>query len=742
MKSSDTTNQLFSLAASFVNHTSRHLFLTGRAGTGKTTFLRHIVSTTGKNTVVVAPTGVAAINAGGVTMHSFFQLPFGPFLPIRRHWTGEETDGAHDKHSLFQKIKINKNKRKLFQELQLLIIDEVSMVRADMLDAVDHILRHFRRRHHQPFGGVQVLFIGDLHQLPPVTQDHEWALLQEHYRSPYFFDAHVMSEADALRIELQKIYRQSDHDFIGLLNSVRNNKVTREQLAWLHQRYLPDFQPRNGEHYITLTSHNHKAQAINDTELQKLPGKIHSFKAVIEGDFSDRAYPADEVLQLKAGAQVMFIRNDKNEERRYYNGKIGVIDSIDGDKIIVVFPEDKSVIKLEHEEWHNMHYSYNQEKNAIDEKVMGRFRQYPIRLAWAITIHKSQGLTFTRAIVDAGQSFSPGQVYVALSRLTNLEGLVLKSQIPVQSITTDEQVSQFVAQADTEEALEPLLQKEQQAYIEHRLTDTFRWQPICDLMAEFLEGFGSRQVPDKEDTVALFRGLREVSLAHKGVADKFLSQLDSLMPAASSDGFRQLHERLTAAHNYFQKRMEEEVLAPLEAHIAAMMKKQRVKKYVQELHALQVQLLSRKQMIDQALLLTRGLSEGKRSDEVLQQVDLRTREATEKLPPPPRLPKARAGDSRQMSLDLFKKGKSIAAIAKERGLAAGTVESHLAEFVKTGELSVFEMVAPERVEKILPLVQQAEGYAAGPIKSQLGDDYTFGEIRAVINHWIWSRSQN
>ncbi|CAD5250364.1 Helicase [Imperialibacter sp. EC-SDR9] len=742
MKNSDTSNQLFQLAASFVNHTSRHLFLTGKAGTGKTTFLKHIVETTGKNYVVVAPTGVAAINAGGVTMHSFFQLPFGPFLPIKRSWTGQETDGAHDKLSLFQKMKMHSNKRKLMQELQLLIIDEVSMVRADMLDAIDQILRHFRRRFHEPFGGVQVLLIGDLYQLPPVVQDHEWTLLEEHYKSPFFFDAHVMSEASVLRIELQKIYRQTEKDFIGLLNGIRTNTVTGEQLALLNRRFLPDFRIPEGENYITLTSHNHKAHAINEEELLKLPGKTYNFKASVEGEFSDRAYPADEVLQLKVGAQVMFIRNDKGEERQYYNGKIGIVKSIDDDKIIVSTPEDNSTIRLIQEEWQNMHYSYNTEKNSIDEKIMGRFKQYPVRLAWAITIHKSQGLTFDKAIIDAGQSFASGQVYVALSRLTNMEGLVLRSAIPAQSILSDDKVNEFVAQSESEESLSPLLKIEQKAFIENKLTTTFQWQPVCQEVTDFYKGFDGRQVPNKEEAVELFSKMVQTTLGHKNVADKFLAQLQGLLPHAEQDRYAELHERMSAAQAYFDKRMAEEVFQPLKAHIASMMKKQRIKKYLKELHALQVQLLARQQLIEQALLLTKGLSEGIDSSQVLQQADKHSREVVEKLPPPPRLPKAKAGDSKQTSMDLFKKGKSIADIAEERGLAFGTIEAHLIDFVKTGELSIFDLVPVEKVEKILPLVQKSENFSATPIKVQLGDDYSYNDIRAVFNHFIWNQSQN
>ena len=371
MTSSDSSNHIFQMAVQFVNQTSKHIFLTGKAGTGKTTFLKYIKENSFKKTAVVAPTGVAAINAGGVTMHSFFQLPFGPYLPtMRNEWNSNVTN----QQTLFKNIRFNNDKRELLRELELLIIDEVSMVRADMLDAVDAILRHFRQQPLLPFGGVQVLYIGDLFQLPPVVNNDEWEnILKHHYRSPFFFDAHAMSQVQPVLIELKKIYRQNEAGFISILNNIRDKKTSAQDLEQLHKHYKPGFHAPENEHYIILTTHNNKASDINQNKLRKLPGKLFEFKGELVGDFNEKALPAEMFLQLKVGAQVMFIKNDKGELRRYYNGKIGAISKIENDKIYVQFAEEKNEMEIEKETWKNIRYNYNKEKDNIDEQTWALF---------------------------------------------------------------------------------------------------------------------------------------------------------------------------------------------------------------------------------------------------------------------------------------------------------------------------------------------------------------------------------
>ncbi|HVG40960.1 MAG TPA: AAA family ATPase, partial [Chitinophagaceae bacterium] len=364
-------NQLFSLAAGFVNQTVQHIFITGKAGTGKTTFLKYIKENSFKRLAVVAPTGVAAINAGGVTMHSLFQLPLGIYLPTKQPIPADYSTEINNEHTLLKNIRIGSSKRELLRELELLIIDEVSMVRADMLDAIDAILRSYRRMPNVPFGGVQLLYIGDLFQLPPVANNKEWNLLKEYYKSPFFFDSLVLQQSPPVYIELKKIYRQTDEAFIHILNNIRNNACTKNDLDQLHQHYKPGFiadhsSLKKGEiPYITLTSHNAKADAINKAELAKLPGKLHSFEGTVKGDFNEKSYPVDKTVMLKEGAQIMFIKNDKGEVRRFYNGKIGTVKRVDGEKIFVTFPGEEGELELEKETWKNIRYEYDKEKESI-----------------------------------------------------------------------------------------------------------------------------------------------------------------------------------------------------------------------------------------------------------------------------------------------------------------------------------------------------------------------------------------
>jgi hypothetical protein len=382
-------NLMFELALQFANFTGRHFFLTGKAGTGKTTFLQYLRKHSRKKMAVVAPTGVAAINAGGMTIHSFFQLPFGPFIPSApQGWNG--TPGiANNKHSLLKNLRLNSSRRQLIQELELVVIDEVSMVRADMLDAIDLVLRHIRRKQHLPFGGVQMIYIGDLFQLPPVASKEEWSILAEYYSSPFFFDAYAIKEANPLFLELTHIYRQRDEQFIALLEKIRNNNPSSADLELLHQHYEPGFIPVKEENYITLTTHNYKADAINKRALDELPGRPMIFKAKVDGEFAERAFPAEFELVLKTGAQVMFIKNDKGESRRYYNGKIGVISRMSDTEVFVEFPGEPEEVLVEKEQWKNIRYAFNKEQQQVDEEELGTYEQFPLRLAWAITIHKS-----------------------------------------------------------------------------------------------------------------------------------------------------------------------------------------------------------------------------------------------------------------------------------------------------------------------------------------------------------------
>lgn len=475
----DASNEIFRIAAELVIQSTRDVFLTGKAGTGKTTFLKYIREQCPKQMAVVAPTGVAAINAGGVTIHSFFQLPLSLFIPEVKRFSNDR-EVAVNRHSLISRLRVTKEKIRVMQQLELLIIDEISMVRCDMMDAIDTVLRHVRKKPHERFGGVQLLMIGDMFQLPPVIKDQDWNILSEFYKSPYFFDSAVIREEPPMYIEFDKIYRQSEERFIRMLNQVRNNELDGEGLMILQSRYQPHFKRKADDGYIILTTHNETARNTNTEQLGKLNTRSFVYKAEIEGDFPDTAYPAEEVLLLKEGAQVMFIKNDSDRSKRFYNGKIGIVTGLEEDKIVVKCKDEADEIEVRKERWENIRYTLNGSNRQMEEAVLGSFGQYPLRLAWAITIHKSQGLTFVKAIIDAGRSFAAGQVYVALSRCTNLEGMVLQSEIQARNLFTDQRIVRFSKNITTSEKLNAELTAARRNYREKLLLLMFDFRPAVD----------------------------------------------------------------------------------------------------------------------------------------------------------------------------------------------------------------------------------------------------------------------
>lgn len=735
----DPSNQYFEMAAQFVFHTSKNLFLTGRAGSGKTTFLHYIKEHCLKKMAVLAPTGVAAINAGGSTLHSFFQLPFGSFIP--GHYPVPESPSSqfYSRQNLLRQLRLSKPKRTLIRELELLIIDEVSMVRADLLDAVDAVLRHVRKQPELPFGGVQMLFIGDLSQLPPVVNEQEWKTLVNFYASPFFFHARCLQEQPPLYLELKKIYRQSDETFIRILNNIRHNKVKAEDLQILEQYYRPGFVPEDKEEYITLTTHNRKADVINQEELKKLKGRLHTFEARTEGEFQEKSYPAEKQLQLKEGAQVMFIKNDKGEQRRYYNGKIGTVKKIRGSDIYISFPGEKGEFVLEKETWRNVRYHYNQEEDRIEEEETGTFTQYPVRLAWAITIHKSQGLTFRKAIIDAGASFAPGQVYVAISRLTSLGGLILYSRILPQSISTDEQAYAFSKSELQAEELGTRLQEAQKQYIHSLLFQAFDFEKPVSMLIQFLEELDSRKIPNQKQAEMIVRELVGKIQAQKTVADKFLKQLEQMIHQAETTGYSFVHERTEAASGYFEVVMEKDLIHPLQQHYDEIKKKGKAKKYRKDLEIILISLSGKKERLRQVKEFTSGLQEGTPPAELLKQNEAGKKEklnqasSTVKGEPKTKSEKAVKGETKLISLAMFREGKSIEEIAAERGFVPGTIEGHLASFIPRGEVRIEELVPEEKIKLIIQAIEAA-GHEAGSakLKEMLSEEISYGDIKAVL----------
>jgi len=748
MPTVEETSMPAEIAAKFVNYTSKHVFLTGKAGTGKTTFLRKLIKLTHKKTLICAPTGIAAINAAGVTIHSLFQLPFGSFFPDAAGALVNENINFNfnTPRTLVKHLNMQGNKRRMLQEVELLVIDEVSMLRADMLDAIDFALRYVRRNKNVPFGGVQLLFIGDLHQLPPVVKNDEWRVMAKFYKSIYFFDALGLQENPPVYIELDKIYRQDDAVFIDLLNNLRNNQMNADDTALLRKHFKQDFKPAADENFITLTTHNHKADSINRERITQLKNKSYFFEAKIQGEFNEYAYPNDKSLELKVGAQIMFIKNDMTAEKRYYNGKLGIVHHIEKDLIEIELPEDKMIIQIAPYTWENVKYKLDEVTNEIQENVAGSFIQYPIKLAWAITVHKSQGLTFDKAIIDIGDAFAPGQAYVALSRLRSLKGLVLTSHLRDSGLQQDQNIHYFSNTKQPEDILNQQIGEESYTFIRSYLLAAFDLNVTRYYLKEHRQTFDKsegKSAKQKHDDWAQL--VYDDFVKITATADTFINQLKNLFAERTEHTLFNVSKRVDAALKYFNPLIKE-ISDRFLAHIEAIKDEKQIKTYLTELLELEILIYEQLKKMHKSKALLEAFVDGKEFSKADMDALLNTVERNKQLEkavqlkgttikvksPVEKKKKEPKIDTKLVSFDLYNQGKTMEEIAKERGFSLTTIEGHLAYYVSTQQLDVKDFVKANKLRNIISAVESLQTKSMKTIKDFLGHDYSFGEIKMAL----------
>ncbi len=802
-------NKELDLAWNFVEKTDRNIFLTGKAGTGKTTFLHKIRTESFKRNVIVAPTGVAAINAKGVTIHSFFQMAFGPILP--------EGAGINENNKPSDK-KFNRKKIDIIRSLDLLIIDEISMVRADLLDGIDQVLRRYKNRD-KVFGGVQVLMIGDLQQLSPVVKPNEWQLLQAYYKTAYFFSSRAFQQSNPIGIELKHIYRQKNEAFINILNEIRNNRLTDSSLNELNKRYIENFDPTDDEGYITLTTHNNQADNINNTKLSKLKGASQKAIASIDGDFPEHTYPTHFSLELKVGAQVMFIKNDSSFEKRYYNGKIGKIVRFDGEKVVVKCPNDTSEIITEPEKWENINFTLNNTTKEIEEKVKGTFSQIPLRLAWAITIHKSQGLTFDKAIIDVTSSFAHGQTYVALSRCKTLEGIVLKRPIDKHSIIQDTKVISFTKNVEDNPPTNIDLDISKKNYQLNLIDELFNYRQLFYPVNRCVKAVYNAGHSIKGNISAPLKIIKDNGLTNLvRIADGFKNQLAKMSAnIANPEKDTEIQQRINKAVNYFLEQTNEHIVTQLEKLTYSTDNKEINKEIKEQLKRINEFIEGKllcfnglkdcgfstdkylKLRAEAALIKTKG-TKTKRdySDKgsnpklfsALRQLRHRFAEqlgidhfqiftqetlygicealpVTEKqlrkvkgmgkirvqkygfeiteivkeycqennIEPQDNIdePKKKPSENtKEISYNMLKDGLSISEIAKKRELVEGTIQSHLAHYIKEGKLNLSDIIGVKQANNLIYEIKQTKFDNLTDLKAKLNDKYTYGELRMAM----------
>lgn len=738
----------------FINQTNRSIFLTGKAGTGKTTLLRKIVSSTHKNTVIVAPTGIAALNAGGVTIHSFFQLPFGSFIPDFQTPNIGVAIKAENKSTLKRHFRMNQNRISLIRNLELLIIDEVSMLRADLLDAIDWSLRSIRRNNF-PFGGIQVLFIGDLHQLPPVVKNDEWELLRLYYQGIHFFNSHAIREEQPLYIELEKIYRQDDQVFISLLNNLRNNKITTDDLSLINKNIRTDLTSDERKGYITLTTHNFKADEMNTQELISLKGKSYFFDAEITGEFPPHLHPLETRMELKVGAQIMFIKNDISFDKKFYNGKMGFIDFLSSNEIIVSFPDEKKKITIERFEWSNIRYELDENSQEIKETVLGTFVQFPIKLAWAITVHKSQGLTFEKAILDVSDAFAPGQAYVAFSRLKSLQGLVLLKPLQIRGIANDQQMIDYAKSKADEEKLVQSLDADTFAFLKMRIQETFDWYHLFTLWSVHNSSYNL--APPKSEKAKHISWAKEtLNEIDKTIepATKFRRQVEQLFQAQVPD-LNFIHQRIEAAYRYFYDILDP-VLTSTYRKLMELQQLKKTKQLLDEIEPLSEELLKTLLNLKKVRLFFEAIIIGKEVNKELYktseienykvakialiQNEFRQKSATKLIvdtheiefietKKQKKTPNAEKKTTYEITLDLLHQGKTMEEIARERQLSSNTVNNHFVQLIKAEKIELEDVMESERVAIIRDLLEGRVINSLSAIMEELDGQISWDELK-------------
>jgi hypothetical protein len=730
-------------ALHYINTTAAPVFLTGKAGTGKTTFLKNLSSYTYKKFIIVAPTGIAALNAGGVTVHAQFMLPFGMFVPDKE-LTDElfSSSKVYNQRLLARKNPLNSLRKKILRSIDLLVIDEVSMLRADLLDAIDYRLKSVRNNFYQPFGGVQLLLIGDLHQLPPVVKRDEESLLKTYYRSPWFFEARSLNPETLIYIELDKIFRQQDETFIRILNNLRNNKASGEDIQLINRHYNPLISQQDLKDTITLTTHNHQADEINQHALEDLNAPPYPFDAKISGEFPESMFPAAQNLVLKTGCQIMFIKND-GEGKMYYNGKLATITDISSEGITVRLEGSNTDYTLTTSVWENKRFRLDESTHEIHDDIIGTFEQYPVKLAWAITIHKSQGLTFDRAIIDPGKAFADGQVYVALSRLRSLDGLTLRSPLNPEVITTDKLVVDFTENRNNAEPDTDTLKRRQIEFIGRLMIEAFNYDPIVKELDSPREAEENGHPDLKEQSFA--EKLSAKLKSEKSNTEKFRKQLLDLF---ESGAMQQLKERLDKGVKYYLDFLWEQ-WESLWFHIKEIQKLKKVKGYQERLQEADVLLFEKLEETEKAQQLIWGIVQGERNfdfikitrsrlarrNTFLENLEIQQYNESKEIRKSKKTNKKDKTPSFEISLKFFEAGLKPEQIAKERNLAETTIMVHLIEGIEQKRISIFDLLPRSTVDKISGIIKaMPDSFRSKDVFDALNGAHTYPEIRAVMNH--------